>query len=1008
MEYLAHYGPSLSVKFHENFVYAASGPFLHVYDYHTGELKNRCRVFHRNKIHGLSIGKDGTLLIYGANSLSLVQLRDVDKSSSLLELEKTVCGWVISGEFSYSGDQVYLLTSYNKVIICDKLGRPVTNKGILGEKSILYSGSITVYSDDKVYVNAGTVMGGILLWDLHAEEIVHNLRGHEGSIFFVTESADGRFVASCSDDRSIRLWDLKTGELLSVGWGHTARIWNLKFFDGGNKIVSVSEDCTCRIWGIGKEGDSYNLVQENVFEVHLMKNVWGVDVDKSGSKVVTSGNDGRIKITDLARQSNAEKDQKSYTVEEIGGITDVPMLKGEIIKGFEWFKFGLVAITSTGKIFLLSSTKDRWVFLTENDKFSSYSTTHGVSSENVIIFANNKGDLLLLKFSDDGERIVAKTEYHCLVLSKTTNCLIKRDSSSALLVLLESPNPRDPLVCLKFSLSTLAHIESHHFSKPENFVSTCMEVYQNFILIGSRFSTLAVYNSDLPDSQPYVIRNLNPGDTTTSIKYVETQESSPLFSVTNRDGYYNIIKLDLAQDPSHDVIHSNKIVRGFLEGADFDDQGDFITYGFKSSLFHIYNETACYEIFSHICGGAHRQWKLCQDSKAYILIYIKASSIYIKRFSKPTSPEVLSPGIHGREIRDVTIQKKRKYKDGFLFCTASEDTTLKLMHVNQKTGHLTNYWTQRKHVSGLQRCRFINETLMISCSAREELFLWEINAQNEESRPYMTLRETLRTSSGNPDLRIMDFDFKFDEKGENFILATVYSDSAIKLWFYDYQENSFTLVLEGQYKTCCLLNVLLVVLRDQLYLITSATDGFLAYYNISRQTSLEIDETSSELRFGDLKSNPSSLPDSDCTLLVHQSGIKTVDSTVNAADDLLIYTGGDDNAVGITVACLEESTNRITARVADFEEKAAASTITSCNLVDNETKLLTTSVDQTLRLWDVSHNKLSLVDSSYTTIADTGSSDSVSIDDSTELVLVGGVGLSVVQLQLKESGKLQS
>ncbi|QLL32862.1 hypothetical protein HG536_0D03840 [Torulaspora globosa] len=998
MKYLAHYGPSLCVKFHGNLVYAASGPFLHSYDYHTGELKSRCRIFHRNKIHGICIGKDGALLLYGANSLSLVDLQAVNERTCLLEHEKTVNGWVISGEFSYSGDQVYLLTSYNKVIVCDKVGRPVTSKSLCEEKSILYSGSITVHSQDKVYVNAGTVMGGILLWDLYAEEMVHNLKGHEGSIFFVTESADGRYVASCSDDRSIRLWDLKTGELLSVGWGHTARIWNLKFFDNGNRIVSVSEDCTCRIWEIRQQRDSIDLIQQNVYEVHLTKNIWGVDVDRSGKKVVTAGNDGRIKVTDLGGQSGTEEEQKCYTIEEISGCTNVPMQKGEIIKGFEWFDFGLVAITSTGKIFLLSSTKDSWIYLTENDKFSSYSTTHGVSNENVIVFANNKSDLLLLKFSNDGERIVAKTEYHCSTLSKTTNCLIRKDSTSALLALLESPNPRDHLVCLKFSPSTLTHLDSYHFTKPANFVSTCMEVYQNFMLIGSRFSTLAIFDLMSTGTLPYVIRNVNPGDTTTSIKHVEDQGSSSLFSVTNRDGYYDIIKVNLTEDPSHKIIHSNKIVRGFLEGADFNDRGDFITYGFKSSLFYVYNETACFEVFSHICGGAHRQWKLCHDSKTYVLVYIKASDIYIKRFKKAAAPEALFAGIHGREIRDIAVQKHRKFNDGFLFCTASEDTTMKLMHVDPKSGRLTNYWTQRKHVSGLQRCQFINETLMISCSAREELFLWEVDAQTGGRRPYMTLRQTLPTSSGNPDLRIMDFDVKFDSKGENFVMATVYSDSAIKLWFYDRKESSFSLILRGHYKTCCLLNVLLEVLRDQLCLIASATDGHLVYYNISKRISFKINVDDDRLTFGDLKSCKSHLPDYDCRLRVHQSGIKTVDSVVRTNGDLVIYTGGDDNGLGITLASFNESTAKICARVADFQEKAAASTITSCNLIDNATKLLATSVDQTLRLWDVSEEKLVLVDSSYTTIADTGSSDCVAIDKSAQLALIGGVGLSVVQM----------
>lgn len=1005
MKYLSHYGPSLCVKFYEDLVYAACGPFLHVYNYHTGQLLNKCQVFHRNKIHGICINRKGSVLLYGANSLSLVTLQEVNERSSLTELEKSIDGWITSGEFSYSGDQLYLLTSYNKIIICDESGSTVSTKCLHGEKSILYSGSITVYSPEKVYVNAGTVMGGIIIWDLYAEEIVHNLKGHEGSIFYVTESADGRYVASCSDDRSVRLWNLETGELLSVGWGHTARIWNLKFFDGGNKIISISEDCTCRVWDIRAEEKDGKLTlnQASIFEVHLTKNIWGVDVDSAGRKAVTAGNDGRIKLIDLAREDVGETHDYCHSIDSIAAETGIPMEKGEIIKGFAWFDFGLVAISSAGKILQRSISSQKWRCLAVNDKFKSYSITHGLTSEKTIVFANNKSDVLLLRFTEDGDRLIARTEYHCSDLSKTTNCLIRKKSAGELLVILESPNPRDRLVCLTFDLENLGLIDSRQLVKPENFVSTCLEFHESLLLIGSRFSTLAIFDLKSDNSKAYVIRGLTPGDTTTSIKYVEDHGCSHVFSVTNRDGYYNMIKIDLARasrDLSHKIIHSNKIVRGFLEGADFDSQGDYIIHGFKSSFFYIYNESSCYEVFSHLCGGAHRQWKLFQDSKGYVLIYIKASNLHIKRFNKSSDPDVLCTGIHGREIRDITVLKKAKFKNGYLFCTASEDTTLKLMHVDQKSGCVKNYWTQRKHVSGLQRCKFINESLMISCSAREELFLWEIDTQ-ADSRPYIALRQTLQTSSTNPDLRIMDFDVMFVEEGKNFIMATVYSDSAIKLWFFDYDKNSFSLILEGFYQTCCLLNVILVTIHNQLYLIASATDGHLIYYNISRQVPFEFNQTDNSMSLKDMNTAVSALPPFDCRLRVHQSGIKTVDPSVDQHGDLLIFTGGDDNAVGITTARFDQSTNRIEADVTDFKEKAASSTVTSCDLIDKATKLLTTSIDQTLRLWDVRGKKLVLLESSYTTIADTGSSDSISIDESTQLLLVGGVGLTVGKLDFK-------
>lgn len=1004
MEFLTHYGPSLCVKFYEELVYAAYGPYLHVYALQTGELINRCHVFHRNKIHGIAINGKGSLLLFGAKSVSIIEPKDARECSSLVKREISMGEWIVSGEFSRAGDQIYLLTSYNSVIISDLEGTIVDTKAIDGEKSILYSGSITVFGQDNVLVNAGTVMGGVIIWDLYAQRVLHNLRGHEGSIFCVTISVDGRYVASCSDDRSIRLWDATTGDLLSVGWGHTARIWNLKFFDNSRKLISVSEDCTCRVWEIFEDRESQTVLeQKDVYETHLTKSIWGVDIDHSGTRAITSGNDGRLKIIDL-KHSKSDDVEQSFSLKEIGDQSGISVEKDEIIKGFHWFDFGLISITSLGKIMMFEPSKEIWRYLFTDDQFTSYSITSGIASNNVVTFANNKGDLLALKFNIDGSRVIAKTKVNVPELSKTTNCMIRKDSDSTFLVLFESPNPKENLLCLRLNISTLELQQTFSLKKPENFVTSCIEIYQHYLLVGSRFSTLAVFDLQNNERRPYAIYKMTPGDTTTSVRFVENLGGSQVFSVTNRDGYYIFIKIDLEGamagiEKPYSIIQSNKIVRGFLEDAEFDENGDYITCGFKSNLFHIYNETSCCEVLSHICGGAHRQWKLCKDERGYILVYIKASALFLKRFTKSAAPQTLCAGIHGREIRDIAVRKHKRYKSGYLFCTGSEDTTIKLMHVTESSGIITNYWTQRKHVSGLQRCHFISDNLMISSSAREELFLWELNAEGS-SRPYMALRQALPLSSDNPDLRIMDFDVKFLGKKKDFILATVYSDSAIKLWFYNHEKNSFEAIVEGRYETCCLLNVFLTIVSGKLYLVTSATDGHLMFYNISEHIPFEIDEKTGELIDNELALSLVALPTFDCKLKVHQSGIKCMTYAVKQNSELVIYTGGDDNALGITVARLDDSTSKLTSHVQSFEPQAAASTMTSCNLISNGTKLITTSVDQIVRLWDVADGKLSQHSSLYTTIADTGSSDVAQTGDGNNMALVGGVGLSVMKLNI--------
>ena len=189
-----------------------------------------------------------------------------------------------------------------------------------------------------------------------------------------------------------------------------------------------------------------------------------------------------------------------------------------------------------------------------------------------------------------------------------------------------------------------------------------------------------IYNLLDDNEEPFIIRRLSPGDTTTSIEFVESKDHSAVFSVTNRDGYYVFIELTktyvegLPQHISCKVLHSNKMMKGFLEGAFFNSNGEYITYGFKSSLFYLYNETNCYELASEVCGGSHRLWNLSKIANGHILMYIKASRFHLRKIYNSVVPETLENGIHGREIRDISIcpntnaNTNGNFNNGHIFC----------------------------------------------------------------------------------------------------------------------------------------------------------------------------------------------------------------------------------------------------------------------------------------------------------------------------------------------------
>ncbi|GMM57772.1 Rtt10 protein [Maudiozyma humilis] len=1014
---IAHYGPALCVKFSETYpqyTFVAMGPFMQVYNYKTGELINRARVFSANKVHGFNFSKDGAMcVLYGSKSIAFCKTQDLLTREDFSKDEKMFAEWITDAAFSFTGEQVYILTCYNLVVVTDLEGNIQARRNLKNERSILYSGSIKVLSEERVLINAGTVFGGVLIWDLLKQEKIHNLTGHEGSIFYVVVSNNGKYVASCSDDRSIRLWDMESGKQLSIGWGHTARIWNLKFFNNDSQLISVSEDCTCRIWDVVAESGATSLVMKNIYETHLIKNVWGVDVNETEALAVTSGNDGRVKLIDLKQTSRVGDEVRSFNITNLPSNSPLSIEKGEIFKGFYWFNFGLVAITSLGNILKFTEATGTWEILMRDERLVSYSLTHGIStaSGNVALFANNKCDLLLLNFSKDGQTIKSKNSLHLDNLSKSCNTMITAYQDEYCLVTVESPNPRDKFAVLQLNVDTLEIVHEFNFAKPDNFVSSCLAVYQQYLIVGGRFGAVAIFDMRNTDADAYVMRQLCPGDTTTSIEYIEERGADILLSVTNRDGFYNFTKVNLDKLASregiaHEIIHSNKVMKGFLEGAFYNESGEYITYGFKSSLFYMYNEKNCYEIASEVCGGAHRQWKLCDlgDGQGYMLVYIKAAELYMRKIYTAAFPETLESGLHGREIRDISIMPERlpwQYspENGYLFVTGSEDTTVRLGKYSPETGAVVNYWMERRHVSGLQRLRFISDSLVVSCSAREELFLWTVNTEFQ-SNPYMHIRQTLPTQSTHPDLRIMDFDVLFNAAGTgDFALATVYSDSSIKVWWYSNASNGFIELWSNRYQTCCILNTSFVVLQGRIFLLIAATDGYLSLYDISREVDiLHATEDTRTVRFvNEAFGAIASTSGPAFTLRVHKSGIKTMDvaRTKAGAATVRVVTGGDDNAISLTQFNCSAS-GELSGTVCSMVSDAASSTVTSTQLLPGATQVLSTSVDQRVRLWDITpDNQLSLRASKYTTNADTGCCDIVQTENSHHSLLIAGVGLSV-------------
>ena len=72
--------------------------------------------------------------------------------------------------------------------------------------------------------------------------------GHTSAVTALAFTADGRWIASGGQDKTIRIWEIATGREQRILTGHTNAITALAFSPNGQELASSSEDGTVRMW----------------------------------------------------------------------------------------------------------------------------------------------------------------------------------------------------------------------------------------------------------------------------------------------------------------------------------------------------------------------------------------------------------------------------------------------------------------------------------------------------------------------------------------------------------------------------------------------------------------------------------------------------------------------------------------------------------------------------------------------------------------------------------------